>query len=241
MIVNLLNKFGIDIKRYPNRDLRRREKLYKHYNITDIIDVGANFGQYGSELRKIGYKGNIFSFEPLSEAFKTLNNKSKKDPKWEIFNFALGEYEEEKEINVSQNFVSSSFLEMKNSLKEQEPTTQYLKKEIVKIKKLDSIFNTIISKDSSVFLKIDTQGYEKHVLNGSEQSISKIKGIQLEMSLNPMYENSTPFIEMYDYIISKGFKLFSIENGFFNNETGQLNEIEGIFFRENEKIWVLFR
>lgn len=69
------------------------------------------------------------------------------------------------------------------------------------------------------------------VLKGAEQSLDKITGVQLEMSLNPSYEQVIIFDEIYDFMKKKGFKLYSIENGFYNPKTGQLNEIEGIFFR----------
>ena len=71
-VIKWFNKFGLDIKRYPSIDLRRRKLLLDEFQISDIIDVGANFGQYGKELRDIGFKGNIYSFEPLSHAFEKL-------------------------------------------------------------------------------------------------------------------------------------------------------------------------
>lgn len=231
-LIKILNKFGIDIKRYPSRDLRRRKLLLQEFNITDIIDVGANFGQYGTETRTIGFVGNIYSFEPLSFAFNKLKKSSQGDLKWQINNFALGSVSEYKTINISKNYFSSSFLNQKKELIEQEPDTKFISNEVVEIKRLDDIFNEIHTNKKNIFLKIDTQGFEKEVLNGAKNSLKHIKGIQLEMSLNPLYENSTNFFEMYNFIKSEGFELFSIENGFHNAKTGQLNEIEGIFFRE---------
>ena len=232
IIKDIINFFGVDIKRYPSIDLRRRKMLLDEYSISRIIDVGANFGQYSLELRKIGFKGNIYSFEPLSEAFSRLQKNSENDSKWDIFNYALGSKEENKEINVAANYFSSSFLDKKQQLEEQVPQTKYVKKEIVAIKTLDSIFDNIYNENENIFLKIDTQGFEKHVLEGASGSIKNIKGIQLEMSLNTMYEGSTAFLEMYTFLQSYGFELYSIENGFYNPKTGQLNEIEGIFFRK---------
>ena len=230
-IIKILNKFGIDIKRYPSKDLRRRKLLLDEFEITDIIDVGANFGQYGIETRSIGFNGNIYSYEPLSYAYNKLKVASKNDNKWQINNFALGDSSEQKAINISKNYFSSSFLDQKKELIEQVPDTEFISTEMVKINKLDDIFDKIYNDDKNIFLKIDTQGFEKAVLEGAKNSLKHVKGIQLEMSLNPLYENATDFFEMYNYIKSKGFELYSIENGFYNSKTGQLNEVEGIFFR----------
>jgi FkbM family methyltransferase len=230
-LIKLLNRIGIDIKKYPSRDLRRRQMLFNEFKITDVIDVGANFGQYGKEIRNTGFKGNIYSFEPLSFAFNKLENSSKKDKKWNVNNFALGSVSEKREINIAKNYFSSSFLDQKKELIQQEPTTEYVEKEVVEIKTLDEIFEKIYSKEKNFYLKIDTQGFEKEVIKGASNSLKYIKGIQLEMSLNPLYEKALDFQDMYNFIKAEGFELYSIENGFYNAKTGQLNEIEGVFFR----------
>jgi FkbM family methyltransferase len=230
-LIKLLNRIGIDIKKYPSRDLRRRQMLFNEFNITDVIDVGANFGQYAQEIRKTGYKGNIFSFEPLSFAFEKLKRSSKNDIKWQINNFALGSVSENREINISKNYFSSSFLDQKKELIQQEPSSEFISKEQVEIKTLDEIFDKMYSKERNFYLKIDTQGFEKEVITGAANSLKHIKGIQIEMSLNPLYEKSLNFHDMYNFIKAEGFELYSIENGFYNSKTGQLNEIEGVFFR----------
>lgn len=230
-LIKLLNRIGIDIKKYPSRDLRRRQMLFNEFKITDVIDVGANFGQYGKEIRSTGFKGNIYSFEPLSFAFNKLKTSSKNDKKWHVNNFALGSVSEKREINIAKNYFSSSFLDQKKELIQQEPTTEYIAKEEVEIKTLDEIFEKMYSKEKNFYLKIDTQGFEKEVIKGASNSLQYIKGIQLEMSLNPLYEKALDFQDMYNFIKAEGFELYSIENGFYNSKTGQLNEVEGIFFR----------
>jgi FkbM family methyltransferase len=227
----LLNKFGAELVRYPRGDLKRRMSLLKHFQIDTVIDVGANKGGYGSLLRKLGFKGDIVSFEPLSEVFKKLKDNTDKDVKWKAFNYALGANNEESLINISKNTDSSSLLNMLSTHIESAPLSQYIGQEKIIVKKLDTIFQEFYQPTSKVLLKIDAQGYEKKVLDGAEGSLSKITGIQLEMSIIPLYENGMLYIEMIQFLKKNGFELYALENGFSDPITGQLLQMDGIFFR----------
>ena len=65
-------------------------RLLKGLKVDCVFDVGANEGQYASELRLIGYRGTIVSFEPSPRSFERLSEVSEKDPDWHVFDFALG-------------------------------------------------------------------------------------------------------------------------------------------------------
>jgi FkbM family methyltransferase len=225
------NSCGVEILKYPTPELDRRIKLLKNYNIDVIIDVGANIGQYGSELRNIGYKGRIISFEPTKEAFEKLQKTVAKDSLWEVHNVSLGERDGESTINISKNSVSSSILNDLPQLTESAPEATFIKKETIQIKKLDSIFNNLQINNKNVYLKIDTQGYEKMVLEGAVASLENIIGIQIEMALIPSYEGSLTFEEMSSKLKNLGFKLTTIESGHYNKKTGKLLEVDGVFFK----------
>jgi hypothetical protein len=78
---------------------------------------------------------------------------------------------------------------------------------------------------------MDTQGYEKNILEGAKNSLMQIKGMQLEMALIPTYHEAKSFDEMYQYIQELGYKLETIESGYYNQKTGQLLEVDGVFFK----------
>lgn len=236
LIQNLLNKIGFQIKRYPDLDISRRLKLINHYKINKILDVGANIGQYSLELRKFGFKGHIISFEPLSGTYSKLKSNAKNDKKWQTFNFAIGNEEGNTLINVAGNTFSSSINNMLESHLKVEPSSRYISTENITIKRLDTIFNSIHSSGDIILLKIDTQGYEKNVLEGASQSLDNILLIQLEMSLIPLYENELILADMIKFLEQKKFEIVSIENGFTNDETGQLLQVDGIFINKQINI-----
>tara|TARA_Y100001970_G_C14190589_1_gene835118 strand:- start:1097 stop:1813 length:717 start_codon:yes stop_codon:yes gene_type:complete len=235
-IVNLSNKIlhplGAQLVRYPYLDVKRRLKLINYYKINKILDIGASVGLYGLEMRSLNFKGKILSFEPLRNSFKTLKKNSQKDKNWEIYNYALGNENKETHINIAGNSDSSSILEMTPKHIEGEPSSKYTGKERIKLFTLDSIFKNIYEKNDNIYMKIDTQGFEKNVLKGSKNSLEFIKGIQIEMSLKPLYKGSLLYLDMIKYLQKYNFELVSLENGFSNHKTGELLQVDGIFFKK---------
>ena len=55
-----------------------------------VLDVGANEGQYGQQLRDIGYAGWIVSFEPVADVFQSLARVAAGDSRWLTFPLAVG-------------------------------------------------------------------------------------------------------------------------------------------------------
>ena len=57
-----------------------------------------------------------------------------------------------------------------------------------------------VCKARSPYLKIDTQGYEWKVLEGATEVLNYLCGIQLEVSLLPLYEGQPEFLKIVDKI-----------------------------------------
>lgn len=222
--------FGIEIIKYPTEELDRRIKLINSYNIDVILDIGANIGQYGGEMRNLGFKGEIVSFEPMKKAFEKLQKNASRDKNWKVYNFSIGERDGQTTINVAKNSVSSSLLDNLPQLTESAPEAAFIERETIEIRKLDTIFKSLDLIGKKVYLKIDTQGYEEMVLLGAERSLQYITGIQIEMSFIPSYEGAMTFDTMKTKLNALGFYLLALENGFYDKKTGRQLEIDGIFY-----------
>jgi len=229
---SFLIKIGFELLKFPYGLLKKRIELMKRFNINFVFDVGANTGQYASHLRRAGYKGTILSFEPLTEAFSILQKHTEKDKNWKAEQIGLGNFDGETIINVAQNSVSSSILNIRKEHVEAVPDSKYISQENITIRKLDSIFNKYEQKGKNFFLKIDTQGFEREVINGALLSLPKITGIQVEMSLVQLYEGESMYDDSKKLIESYGFELYSLEPGFSDPDSGKLMQIDGIFFRK---------
>ncbi len=98
---------------------------------------------------------------------------------------------------------------------------------------LDEIGVGYIKDSKNIFLKIDVQGFEQEVLKGAQQMLDKAKGVEMEISLVPLYENQKWLLpEILEYMKQKGFTLTSIVPAFTDNKTGIVLQCNGIFFRQ---------
>lgn len=223
-------KFGVDVKMTDEEILMKQIE----YNKIDLIfDIGANEGQFSELLFNLGYKGKIVSFEPLSEVHKKLIIRSGKFSGWEVAEkCAVGETNEETEINISKNTLSSSVLKIKKEHTDAEPESVITGTEKIKVYKLDTIGKKYSGSAKNIFLKIDTQGYEEKILNGAAEFLKNVKGLLVETSLVPLYEGQALFKEILSKVESAGFELTGIQPAFINKETGRTLQVDAIFFRQ---------
>lgn len=70
---------------------RRLQAIFAYFDITSIIDVGANAGQFRDQMRnEVGFSGTIYSFEPDPTLAAALARRAAADSAWTVFPVALG-------------------------------------------------------------------------------------------------------------------------------------------------------
>ncbi len=198
---------------YEKLKVSRLKRILEHYEIDIVIDVGANRGQFGTELRQINYTGKIISFEPILSAYNKISQIAKADSNWEVHRIALGEQNETKNINVSEWSEFTSFLKSNTWCENQFGQNSIGNhSEEVTVRRLDEIFeeNNINPKTSRIFLKIDTQGYDLNVFKGLGKLSEHIIGLQTELSSIPIYENMPHMTECISFYEKSGFKMAGI-------------------------------
>jgi len=237
MLRRIISKFFITILPIDflkqSADVQNFLKLAKNNGINTILDIGANTGQYAELLFEHGYDGKIVSFEPLTEAHKVLLQKEKSFPNWIIADrCALGEMDKEVTIHISKNLKSSSILPMLKMHSDTDPESRYVSSENVPMFTLDTIGPKYLDEDAVIFLKMDVQGYEKNVLAGAEDLFNRIKGIQLECSLSPLYDGELLLADLIKKIEGRGFRLYDIIPGFRDPASGILLQTDCIFLKK---------
>ena len=122
----LLRLFDVEVSRYSRSLRAKRARVLDEAEISLVLDVGANAGQYAQEIRASGYGGRILSFEPLPDAFAQLSRNLASDPLWEGRRLAAGETDGIATMNVAGNSWSSSLLPMLGQHREAAPQAGYV-------------------------------------------------------------------------------------------------------------------
>jgi FkbM family methyltransferase len=199
--------------------------------ITTVLDVGANDGQYGSGLRLRGYAGKIVSFEPIPATFKRLQRRVAGDSLWRLRDAAVGAHDGTATINISEYDVFSSLMPPTERLIEFDRRAMALESIEIPVTRIDTIFHEF--KGERVFLKSDTQGYEKNVIQGAAASLKDIVGVQLEIGLVEFYEGQLPFVETIQMMAGHGFvPALILPNNFHEKDPVRLLEVDVVFLNE---------
>lgn len=225
---------GYDVHRYrPLTSFPQvRGLLLRRHAVQCVIDAGANVGAYGRELRTHGYRGRILSIEPQAAAFTALEAEAANDPLWDCVRCALGDSDgETMSLSVAGNSVSSSLLPTSGELRRLFPAASFSHAESVEVRSLDAMIQTGPLRNQTVFLKLDVQGYEDHVLAGAEETLRHTAAIQLELAIQPLYEGAQPMAAMINKLEAQGYLLAAIVPNTYHPATGQLLEVDALFAR----------
>jgi FkbM family methyltransferase len=229
-----IHKLGYDIRRYApsNIEAARLQSMLTAHQVNLVFDVGANKGQFARSFREAGYRGRIVSFEPLPEPWNHLQDAVHADLLWELApRGAIGAEDGEVEFHVAGNLVSSSALGLLDTHLEIAPDSKYVGSERVPLRRLDTIGPGYLRPDSNLFIKVDVQGYEHHVLAGARELLDRAVGLHLEMLFVPLYEGQVTYDELIREVRALGFELWDFQGIIKDPKTCRMLWADAIFFR----------
>jgi FkbM family methyltransferase len=207
------------------QELRSLRHFLRRHRINVVLDVGANEGQFAAKLRRLDFRGKIFSFEPDPTVYNQLAKRCEKDPQWHSFPIALGDADTNATFNLAPRSTLNSFLSpvFPSNVSGQID---------VPVRRLDGMFHEVVKEcpQPRVLLKTDTQGFDLRVLDGATGCLNKITGILAELSVVPIYQQSPPLHEAVQAYKVAGFHMVDLS---LVNRTvdGRILELDGLFIR----------
>jgi len=197
-----------------------------------IFDVGAYTGESAIKYKKYFPNSMIYSFEPFESSFNVLSKL--KLCNFNAFNLGLSDENVTQKFNINKVSATNSLLSLSDKAVDTWGGNQGLS-EVESVDchfiKLDK-FCAEKSIDYIDFMKLDVQGAEFKVLQGSTSALSegRIGVIQIEIILGDTYSGQKPLHYYIELLESFGYKIIAFSDLVHIN--GELVQTDLIFKRK---------
>ena len=191
---------------------RRISKYLYKLDIEKIIDIGAHKGEFLENMLRIEKVNFFYAFEPQNNIFKELNEKFSDNQKVTLFNFAMDKEIAYKKLKINKLSMTSSlaeinekslYLKIKNFLTFSR--SNFEDEYEIQTNTVDKIFENISLQKT--LLKIDVEGFEMNVIEGSQTKLEEIPFILLENQFGNHYKNNN-FKDIINKLSKQNFKIY---------------------------------
>ena len=187
----------------------------RNLDIDKIIDIGAHKGEFLVEMLKIKKVNSFYAFEPQKNIFDDLNEKFSKNNRITLLNCAIDKEIANKKLQINKLSMTSSLAEvnvkslyfkLKNFLTSSK--SNFVEEYVVQTNTVDNFFKDVNLEKT--LLKIDVEGFEMNVIQGSKMKLKEIPYIIIENQFGNHYKNNNfdkikNVLLKYNYVISKKF------------------------------------
>lgn len=190
-----------------------------------FIDIGANVGVHTLTAASINSNNEIYSFEPEPENFLELIKNIEANNFKNIlpFKVALGNQISNVKLNINDGWNKG-----KHSLKSH--ITNVKRQVVVPVLKLDLFEESL--KNKKILLKIDVEGFEKEVLEGSSTVLNATDNVVLIIELVTEINSLDVCNEIVEKLKVLGFsKVFRVENNQIKEVRNYQNSADYIFIK----------
>lgn len=174
-----------------------------------VLDVGANRGQFSLAVRSIFPEAKLVAFEPLPRAASVYRSVFANDNLTTLHEAALGASRGRIKIYVTAADDSSSALMPSQLQKSLFPGSSVQEEVEVRVHVLSDFADQL---GSSCLLKIDVQGFEKSVLEGSVDCLHRINAVYVECSFVELYSGQAVAGDVIGFLARRGFSLRGVHN-----------------------------
>ncbi len=217
-------------------------KLHRDWQVLDcvgpldaphvVLDVGAHHGWFFHCWLDWCPEAEVYAFEPTPKSFNRMFELYGHDPRVHLFQLGVGAEPGEGKLNVLEDSqVSNSFLKPQQSTWDViEYKTGTVSSYPVSVTTLDG-FCAEENIPGIYLLKIDVQGFELAVLEGSMNILPSVDYVFVESGIRRLYEGAPSFADVFLFMESQGFHLMHLRTWHRGNRV--LVETDMIFRRND--------
>ena len=230
----IARRLGFDVVRWPRpHDVEGAlAAVLAREQINCVLDVGANIGEFGLQLRRLGYRARIVSFEPSPAALPRLQARAARDGSWAVRNVALGARTGAAQLHRHADSVFDSlhpalpaahdrFAGLRNA----GDTTVAV--ELLAVERRKATTGLAAPR---IFLKLDTQGHDLDVLAG-DPGLPDVVAVLVELSAQPIYADQPHLTRVVDRLVDEGFLPVAFQPVTRAADRLTVIEFDGLFVR----------
>lgn len=202
----LRRRYGIDLLRDARRLLNEPA--------AHVFDVGANRGQSAREYLSAFPAADIYCFEPSPQTYARLARWASGRPRVHCLQVAVGAQPGRATLHCNRMAATDSLLPASDQAR------QHLADPAI-LDVLATVEVPVVTIDAFCWkrdlrridlLKIDTQGYEMHVLAGARRMLAATHLICLEVCFVELYTQQARLEEVYALLSGQGYRLVGLYN-----------------------------
>ncbi|MEY2542842.1 MAG: hypothetical protein QOE81_303 [Verrucomicrobiota bacterium] len=198
--------------------------------LRNVVDVGANVGQWSGMLLNCVTPEKLVIIEPLPDAFAVLQKKFDNNPRVELHNVAIGERESVATLRITRDTTGASLLQPREEMRAVIGSNWTIASEVeVPVTTLDRL---LVDLSEVSLLKIDVQGYEKSVLAGAKQTLAKTKFLLIELNFMPQYDGGSWLGDVHQ-ILTGDFGFFLANASQPQVLNGRVSMCDGLYVNPN--------
>ncbi|MGV8996303.1 MAG: FkbM family methyltransferase [Parvibaculaceae bacterium] len=182
-------------------------------DLTIVADVGARYGMHPS-WNGFSAPMRYIAFEPDAEEADRLRQIYPKSAllSYEVMENALDKEDGVRDFHLLRHRGLSSFLKpdlTSECFRHLKPGQAEIDRIIpIKTERLDAVLKGV----KADFLKVDTEGTEQDVIEGSEGLLkSGVLGVRSSCNFQPCFHGQRLFSESHDYLMGQGFVLLNLD------------------------------
>ncbi|WP_165820986.1 FkbM family methyltransferase [Nocardioides gansuensis] len=223
-----LLRADLDLGRDPWASRVRRTLTAR--GIAEVLDVGANVGQYAALLRQAGFTGRVVSVEPLPSALERLTARAAGDPRWDVLAAAVGRAPGRATLHEARNSYSSTLSSPTAALLATDPAAETVTRHEVPVTTVAELVAAHGLTPARLLLKVDTEGHEGEVLDGTGDLLDSVAAVQLELCHVELYAGQLLAPELTARLAAHGLEPWTWEAGRCGDD-GRLLLCDTLFVR----------
>ena len=200
----------------------RFETLYERHPLV-LVDVGARGGLRSHwspaqrHLRSIG-------FEPDKREYQRLVADTRTNERVTFFDKALHNRREQIQLRITRNPALTSIFEPNRAWLDAFPEADRF--DVVELQQVDACpLDELLAAehiDDIDFLKVDTQGSERYVIEGAAHALATSGiGVEVEVEFAPLYTGQPLFADVDTTLRSLGYSLFDLRPCYWKRSAGR--------------------